>query len=45
MVVNYRIALSCTVSVVDGCSYDFCVTVVFTIVAHVIVVLTDANYR
>ena len=45
MVVNYCIALSRTISVVDGCSYDFCVTVVFTIVAHVIVILTDANYR
>ena len=45
MVVNYHIALSRIISVVDGCSYDFCVTVVFTIVAHVIVVLTGANYR
>ena len=37
--------LCCANSAVDGCSYDLCVTVIFIIVAHVIVILTDAFNR
>ena len=43
VVMFYRIALSCASS--DGCPYDLCVTVIFIFVAHVIVILVDAEYR